>query len=330
MGDKTIARALMSFTRVGDIISLRRYLDRAEAPADPPASSEPLLKLASGICDGIQQHVLCARDDIELQAEFSRLRERLSPALGVEEAKLLNDEISNVLFRYSTSAQKKSAALTVQVQHILSILNQALLGVANGSQRSMTRLQKIQESLQKTSLMQDMTALKACLSETMQYVREESQIEKQAASKELDDLEREFGKAREFATASQASLPGRPEGVRHIARQLRGLNPDLALYLLAYRLDRLQALAQRYGASAGEELIFHVIHDRVYPLANGSVSFRWTPSSLVAVFERARNLAAVVAEAKALNRSPLQCRLSLGNRTAILTVQPSHLVAEAA
>lgn len=322
----------MSNARRDRFVSLRRFLDAdpvAAARRQGQSGAEPLLRLASGLIEAIEQYVLCGAEHSALHAELRAATSQLSAEISLDETATLGQAITRILAQYSSAAQRKSANVTIEVQNILGILNQTLMSFASGSERSGALLHRIQEKLQQTAQAKDLNAVKTGLAQTMQFVREESLREQQASSKELADLESELGRARRFATASRASLQGRPEGVRHIRHEIAIVPSELALYLLAYRFDRLEAMAQRYGVDAAEELIFRVISERVQPLATSSVSFRWTSSSLVAAFQRARDLPRVVAEAAALNRTPLQYRLPLGSRTALLTIQPSHLVGEA-
>jgi hypothetical protein len=77
-------------------------------------------------------------------------------------------------------------------------------------------------------------------------------------------------------------------------------------------------------------MIFRLIRERVQPLVCAGDTYRWTPSSLVAVFQREVPLDELRREVATLNRTPVVHRVSLGNRTAVLTMAPSHLVAEGA
>jgi hypothetical protein len=55
--------------------------------------------------------------------------------------------------------------------------------------------------------------------------------------------------------------------------------------------------------------------------------FRWTSASIVTAFHSIQGLADVRGQVTELNRSPLVHRISLGGRTAVLTVSPSQFIA---
>jgi hypothetical protein len=313
------------------MISLHKYIyGMSDRPDDvQPAAAEALLLLTAGLMESIAEQVLNGKEHSQLRSEFDTLRAQLGPALQGEAAAVMRASAEHVLRQYATAVRQDATNRTIEMQHILEVLNQTLTGVASGSERSMSRLHKIQGSLQRASVMHDMTSLKSCLAETMQFIRTEAHREQEVSTRQMADLETELGAAREVANRFRPTLPGRPEGVRYICEELKAVPPQLSVCVLAYRFERLHALTQRYGADASEELLFRMIRERVQPLAPSGVSFRWSPSSLVAVFQHDRTLPEVVARAAALNRTPLVYRLPLGNRTATLTVHPSHLVAEA-
>ncbi|HZU24258.1 MAG TPA: hypothetical protein VFA04_01980 [Bryobacteraceae bacterium] len=290
-------------------------------------SAAALLRLSDALLGGIEETVLKC-DGPEFKSALEELRRDLNTDLDLEKAASIEESAARILARHIALAQQKSATHAVEIQHVIGMLHQALLVLAGGSERSLSRLQQIHQSLQATSRMQDVAGLRASLAETMRFISEETKREQERAEKERGELQEDFGRIRAHAGVSEAALPGRPEGVRHIDSEFGAIAPGSALYLVAFRFERLQAIIQRYGPEAADALLFRVVSDRVHPLAATGLSFRWNANSLVAVFQRARDMAKVVAEAAALNRAPLVHRMLLGNRTATLTVNPSHLVVE--
>jgi GGDEF domain-containing protein len=177
-------------------------------------------------------------------------------------------------------------------------------------------------------MIEDIVALKSRLAETVRFLEAESAKAHESAAQELLRFETEVTEMREFLGNTRTELAGRPEAVSRIEDSLKKVVPGEALYLVAFRFDRLQSVAQRYGPAVADELIFRIIKERLQPVAPGDTAYRWTLSSLVAVFRRLRSLAALRTEVAKLNSAPLVHRIALGNRTAVMTVTPSHLVAE--
>jgi hypothetical protein len=216
----------------------------------------------------------------------------------------------------------------VEAQHIFALLNQALVVLTEGNDRDVSRLAKIQESLQRTARMRDMTSIKASLADAVEFIKTESAGARDTAAQELGRFEAEVTTARNFFGSTRLELAGRSEGVNQIADSLKSLSAGEALYTVSYLCDRLSAVTQRYGPGVADELISHLIRERIKPVTSGNTMYRWTASSLVAVFSRPRGAEELRKEVAELNRTPLVHKMALGGRTAVLTISPSHLVAE--
>jgi hypothetical protein len=300
---------------------------RGGAKASP---SEAIIGLVSGMLQSISRYVLTGDNRAPLREEIDRVTESLFHAESVDQILAAESAVSGVLARYRRDAQQAATAQTIEVQHIFAILNHALIVMAEGSDRSVSRLNQVQVALQHASGLRDIFAMKAALSETVQFVEKEASESRKLVTEELARLQTEVGKAREFIGNTGASLPGRAEGITTIARNMQSVVEGQSLYALAYSCERLPAITQRYGAQVTEELIFRVIRERLQPIAGTGEVFRWTSPGLVAVFTRKRDLPAVTREVTALNCGPVEHRVSLGNRTAVLRMAPSCLVLEGA
>jgi hypothetical protein len=106
------------------------------------------------------------------------------------------------------------------------------------------------------------------------------------------------------------------------------VKPDEALYVIAFLFNSVKAVIQRFGPDVADELIARIVKERVQPFAPDNAAFRWTPSSLVGVFQCPPDLSGLKSKMAALNHDPLVHRVDLGNRVAVLKLGISHLVAE--
>jgi hypothetical protein len=247
----------------------------------------------------------------------------------VSDAAEIEQSTGRLLAQYQAMAQQAATNTAVEMQHILAMLNRALMVLSGGSERSVSRLRQVQESLQRASMLEDLIALKSSLTDTIRFVQEESVREQQTAAKEFAAFEVDVEKARTFLGSNFKGLPGRPEGVRAISEEIKAVAASQALYVVAFLFDRLEAIVQRYGPEVADELMYRLIKERLQPVAPVNKAFRWTSSSVIGVFPRNRDLSTLRAQLIALNRTPLVHRVALGSRVAVLTVSPSYLVAEA-
>lgn len=310
------------------ITSIGKFLTSSGTPQAGRPESGVLHSCSIGIIECISRTVFSGDNCAHLRSQLSQLQDALTPDLKPQEASRVLGLLSGLLEEYRSTSRQAALAQTVEVQHIFAMLNQALIVLSDGRDSSVARLNKIQASLQQTSMIQDIVALKSSLADTVKFVQAESAQARAAVSEELSQFETEVVKAREFLGSTRGELAGRPEGVRRISEGLMNLLPGQALYAVVYLFDRLTAVKQRYGLEVAEELIFRIIKERLQPVATANTTYRWNSLSIVGLFERTRDLGALRLQVANLNRIPVVHRIALGNRKAVLTVTPSHLVAE--
>ena len=314
------------------MISIRKYLNaerRREAePERGSHFSEELYTFSSSILEYIDQFVLTGEAGEPLRSQLLQVKEALRPDLKADEASLAGETVASILAAHQASSQRAGVHQMVEAQYIFGLLNQALVVLTEGSDRDVTRLATIQESLQRTGRMRDMASMKAALAETVQFIKVESVEARATAAQELGRLETEVTSARDFLGGNRLELAGRPEGVSEISNSLKNLVSGEAVYSIAYLCDRLSAVTQRYGPGVADELISRLIKERIKPMMSGNTVYRWTASSIVAVFSRPRDAEKLRAQIADLNRTPLVHKMALSGRTAVLTISPSHLVAE--
>jgi len=315
------------------MISIRKYLNqhhgKSSAPQPDPAEKDPLCNLCSTLLEYIGAYVLTGEGSAPARPKIAQLRESLHPRLAPDEAREIQEAVRQILTSHNSSMQDIATRTAVEMRHLAGLLTQAVTLVAAGGERSASGLQKIQDALLRTSRLPDLANLRASLAETIRLANDESARLQTESARDLATFQTDIAEARQLVAQNpNQKLRGRPEGVRNISEGLKSVLPDNAMYVVAFAFNNLNALVQRYGPDAIEDLIFRLIRERIQPLARANSAFRWTPQSLVGVFQRPRDLAQLRSEASVLNRSPLVHRASLGNRIAVLTLSPSHLVAE--
>jgi hypothetical protein len=292
------------------------------------AVSAALRQLSIGLLESVSRNVLVGQGLDPLRHQLDEIRGSLPGVESAEQLSQVKSAMSNVLDQYQSTVQQAAAAQAVEVQHIFAMLNHALIVMAEGRDRSVSRLGEIQTRLEQTSMMRDIVALKSALANTVNFVEQEALEARTLVSEELTRLETEVGEAREFLGRTRTELAGRQEGVVRIGEAIQNLHGGEAVYGVAYVCDRLKAIARRYGSLVAEELVFRVIRERLQPIADIANVYRWTSLGLVAVLSRQRDLGALQTEVAVLNRAPVVHRVALGNRTATLTMVPSRLVVE--
>jgi len=302
----------------------------AEAVSDPVhAGPDVLFHLYSRVLDQIGTYLLTGEFQ-HFQPRLEELKQQLL-ASEFEEAGSFEEGTRAILAGYSRQSRESFQNAATEMQQIVGVLGQALTALSGGSERSLSTLQKIHESLHKTSMIQDVTSLRSSLSEAIQLIRKESVREHQVAARERESFETEVTRIQGlFAGNPNRRLPGRQEGIRAISDSLSSLSPGRVLCVIAFVFDQLKAVVQRYGPEGVDDLFLLLIRERLQPVAPSNTAYRWTPSSLVGVFQCEPDIARLKSEMAALNRAPLVCRIALGGRTAVLKMGISHLIVEGA
>ncbi len=315
------------------MISIRRYLDRAGRPRESDQAvveGSGLFNLCSALLDDLDLHVLSRSRFESLNARFAEMRNAVTPDVSEEEALNIALRSSAILADYEKTLQQQATSTAVEMQHIVGMLNQALMALAGGSERSVSRLKNIQASLEKTSYLQDIVALKSSLSDTVQFVREETHREQQAASKDREGFEKDLAKAKEFLAVTRSGLLSREDAIRALPGILREVAPGRAVYALGFVFERIQSVTQRYGPEVAEELIAVLIRERLHQLAPEATPYRWNTAAVVAFISQEADLSGLRMRAASQNQAQLVHRTAVGNRTAVLTLKPSYLVTEVA
>jgi GGDEF domain-containing protein len=216
------------------------------------------------------------------------------------------------------------------MQQMMGVLGHALTVISGDSDRTVGRLQRIQETIQRTATLQDITLLRASLRDIVQLIGEESSKERQAGMREREGLESQVVRFRErVAGHPNRRLPGRVEAIRALSDSVASVPAGNTVWVLAFVFDQLKAIVQRYGAEATDDLFLQVLRERLQPLAPAYTAFRWSPNALVGVVQFQSGTETVQADMARLNQAPLVYRVSLGGRTAVLKVGLSHLSLEA-
>jgi hypothetical protein len=326
------------------MVSLRKYLDM-----HTPAMPVPVISMGANSQDrNTQERLLadlCSRLVDQVAAYVcpsggpDELRAHLDAAKGIagkvaRAAKLSEEDASGVeeavrLALASRAAQDREAArrTSVETQQVIGVLNDALLALTGGSQRSVSRLERIQESLARTARIRDAEGLRASLAAALTLIREETEREQENAARDLADFESKVVRVRrQLAENPGRRLGDRADAVRMISDALLGLRPECSLYAVAVSVANVQGITQRYGPDSVSELFIQVITERIHPLAAAVTAWRWSPCSVVALFEGPPDIRALQAQLAEFSRAPFVYRMTLGNRTAVLKAGLSHMI----
>lgn len=332
------------------MVSLRKYLNmpgpvattQAAPIADVTRGNSQQILLA-GLCaqlvDQVTAYSCPAEGGEELRAELDAgkavlrkvVLEEVAYAAGLseDEAAGVREAVRAALANRAARDRETACRTAVETQQVIGVLNDALVALAGGSQRSVSRLEKIQESLQQTSRIRDPDGLRASLSAAMSFIRQETAKEQESAAQDLAAFESKIVRVRkQLAENPGRKLGGRAEAVRLITDALLALRPGRSIYAVALSVANAQGITQRYGPESVNDIFLQAINERIQPLTETITSWRWSPACVVALFEGDPDIRILQTKLSEFSRSPFVCRMTLGSRTAVLKAGLSHLVVE--
>jgi hypothetical protein len=315
------------------MVSIRKYLDMtAPRGAEPieSAGGGSLSGLCSGILDHIGAYVLTAERDSDARATLEHEKTRLYGKIDADDAERIGNAVRDALAGHAEGEKEAIQRNGVETQQVVSVLNQALMVMAGGSERSVSRLERIQEALRRTSLIRDNAGLRASLADATKLIGDEYSREQERGARDLAAFESEVIRVREQITANPVlRLPGRAEAIESLSARRLALKVGSSLFVVAYSFENISAIVHRYGPEPVDALSFQVIRERTQPLAAVNTSWRWAQGCVVSAFERPGDLAHLRVELTELSRDPLVYHMSLGSRNAVLKVRVSHLAVAA-
>ena len=326
------------------MVSIRKYLNlpgpnppiqAAAIQAEPMSgdSQETLLAdLCSHLVDQVAVYACPAMGGEEVRAELDAGKAALgkiacAARLSDDEAAGVQEAVRAALAARAAQDRETASRTAMETQQVIGVLNDALVALTGGSQRSVSRLEKIQESLERTARIRDADGLRASLAAAMSLIRQETAREQENAARDLAAFESKVVRVRrQLAENPGRRLGGRAEAVRVITDALLALRPGRSLYAVALSVENAQGITQRYGPESVNELFFQVINERIQPLAEAITSWRWSPGCVVALFEGDPDIRVLQAQLAGFSRAPFVCRMTLGSRTAVLKAGLSHMI----
>src|SRR5580704_1688626 len=147
------------------MISIKKYLNQhgsnsSGPPASSPVHQDILCSLCSILLDYIGKYVLSGESGSDVRARISELREAVSPELLPAESLKIQEAVRHILINHDSSIRDTATRTAVEMRHLAGILNQAVSLVAEGDERSISGLKKIQAALLQTSRIPDLVTLK--------------------------------------------------------------------------------------------------------------------------------------------------------------------------
>jgi hypothetical protein len=187
------------------MISRRKYWDATAAQkhseAAEPVFGDTLYRFCSALLEAIHGEVLTVDGCDAFRRRWSELTDSLRPDWQPEDGSAAEDTARRIISEYRTAVQLSAAQQAIEIQQIFAIVNQALIVMSEGKDRTVSRLNGIQESLHRASMINDIVPPQSSLIATVDFINEEAAQAQEVTSREITQFSTELN-------------PGRPEWSR--------------------------------------------------------------------------------------------------------------------
>jgi hypothetical protein len=262
------------------LLSLDKYLN---APGDE-ASSTALLPingyfdfaawLMESISSGFKGEMLA-----DLGVELEALRESLNPAQEGEELKQAARIFQGLWAEFRSRIQKADQERADDFRTVLSDLKETFSLLSSGTQGTDMRFQRLDESLQVATRIDDMTMLRTHLTQTLQSVRQEVTRERRRHRGLLDVLSNQIRNSQDNISRMSGTMSSREAAITKLNVGLQDSNSDLQTVI--YVADILKRLAAVHGNGISDSLLDEFARQRLQPIALDGKIFRWSNNSVV-------------------------------------------------
>jgi len=311
------------------MISIRKYLDsyrRTRADAGEPPQPEKvapedlgfqasLARLATVL---VSEMGVVGRDETDpaferYSASIGDIQQRLGTAQSPDDIQALSVAIPEVLQEFRSAKQAVDQRQTEEVRKIVAMLQQTIEALSRGSDRSVSRLRRIEGMVRSASQLSEIVALRDRLRSCVDQIREEAAVEQREFAKAKSDLERDFLLAQESAALARGGIPGRSQAEQRIAE-----GPGAASLALVL-LEHLPAIKARYGAGVGERYFSGFLGELTERLPQLKKVFRWNERTLMVELPVDASGGIGEAELRAcLTAMPRALQVDVGGRVAVL------------
>jgi hypothetical protein len=311
------------------MISIRKYLDTYRRPhTDACGAREAesvtlaevgfqatLAHLATVLVSEIGAENLSETDPAfePYSASIGGILQRLEAADSPDEIDALSAKVPEAFEEFRRAKQVVAHQQTEEVQKILGMLQQTIEVLSRGTDRSMTRLRRIESQIRSASQISEIVALRERLRSCVDQIRDEAAAEQRDFAKTRSGLERDLLLAQESAALARGGIPGRSQAEQRIA-EAAGVAP-----LVLVLLDRLPPIKARYGTGVSERYFSSFLGELTGRLPSPKKIFRWNERTLMV--ELPADEAGDMSESALRNRladMPRVVQVDVGGRVAVL------------
>ncbi|HUO29883.1 MAG TPA: diguanylate cyclase [Bryobacteraceae bacterium] len=297
------------------MISIKTCLERLMQPERETAPEADHLSgaLRQGLCMVLAGLPLESASPSKGRSVMNMLLHRLTEARAPFEILEITDEALAVIEEDSKLANAHRHSRTEELQSMIAMLTETVASLSVQKDSSIARLKQIEQQIEGASMLDDMRALKANLSECLAAVREAARQQQLQSTASIERLETQIRSSKAHLTLPTPALPSDAEVV--LSDEPEQLETGYAAIFL---LDRADLISRRYGESVRSEVVNFVRQHFKKMMMPKDRFIRWNGAAFVILLQRKGSSEDVSAELRSVASLGRSQYFAVGDRSVLL------------
>jgi GGDEF domain-containing protein len=311
------------------LLSLEKYLyaphDGPEIARKPEAVTG-YFGFSSSILETVRS-ALVGEALADIAKNLDALRESLRPDYDPSALNEFAQRFEELYGQFRDRLKRADQERADDFRKVLGTLSEAVAYLSSGSQTSGSRFQKLEDSLQLATKMEDLGTLRTHLSKVLVNVRQEATQERQQTRGVLEFLGSQIQDSAQAAARFGTGMALRQDAIEEMNAALRDSGTNGTVYATLFVTDALKQLIVLHGSDISDKLLQEFARKEIQPLAPDGKVFRWSPTSVLLV-RRSEKSHEQLRDAGNTAKSLFEYRTFMGNRLVTFKVAVRSLLVE--
>jgi hypothetical protein len=296
------------------MVTLKPYLDaigRKSKRADAAPLPGQWPEFATALVDSVSRYVLDGEPYRDIREDLRLLSESLRSA-GQPPAS--SEAFDRSIQEFRRRFEDASQAQCSDMRRMLASMNEALIILAAGSDRTLGALRQMEMTLEHAATLNDISSLKSKVNEVIRLVAQET-AQRDDSSRAIAEMHNQITAAQNTFHVAPREYPDRESAV---VAMTEGVHEKDGGAVAVFVLQRLPAIVARYGKDTARELLHTMIRDRIHPLAPETQAFAWSDDTALLVLPAGTTSGILQDQIRSRSEIPFEHRFVSGGRLATL------------
>jgi GGDEF domain-containing protein len=308
------------------VISIKRFL--SENPGMPAETGyRRILDMA---LEGLSKNVIEGDPDesAQFRESIDKLRGALEEEGAVSQAFVIEEAALQSLTEHNQRTKMFLQQPRIELQNMIFMLTETIASMAAGCDKSVRRLQNVEQQIEKAQFIGDVQQLKGQLLECLEQVRAETaQQQETRATAGRIQAELESSKQRLGTVCKELDpITALPAGSAVDHALLACLKQDRRFFATAFVVQRIQAINMRFGYELGDQVLKAFRDHLRANLPDADLLFRGRGPTIIALIDRPQPVERVRAEMKRVAESTQGRTFEIRDREVMIAIAANWTV----